>query len=87
MGDVTLDASVGWPPCPEVSASVSLREIKPGRKVYAGWPEGGRSDLLKEECIYLNDFETLDQAWDVIGAFIERYNGMTIQPVSLRGEG
>ncbi len=31
-GDVTLEASVGWPPCPEVTAAHSLREIKPGRR-------------------------------------------------------
>ena len=29
---------------------------------------------LKEECIYLNDFETLEEAREVIGAFVERYN-------------
>ena len=29
---------------------------------------------LKEECLYLNDFETLEEAREVIGAFIERYN-------------
>ena len=29
---------------------------------------------LKEECIDLNDFETLEEAREVIGAFIERYN-------------
>ena len=30
--------------------------------------------ILKEECIYLNDFETLKEAREVIGAFVERYN-------------
>ena len=30
--------------------------------------------LLKEECLYLNDFETMEEAREVIGAFIERYN-------------
>ena len=29
---------------------------------------------LKEECLYLHDFETLDEARAVIGEFIERYN-------------
>jgi transposase InsO family protein len=29
---------------------------------------------LKEECLYLHDFETLDEARQVIGEFIERYN-------------
>ena len=29
---------------------------------------------LKEECLYLHDFETLEEAREVIGAFIERYN-------------
>ena len=29
---------------------------------------------LKEECLYLHDFETLEEAQEVIGAFIERYN-------------
>ena len=29
---------------------------------------------LKEECIHLHDFETLEEVREVIGAFIERYN-------------
>jgi transposase InsO family protein len=29
---------------------------------------------LKEECLYLHDFDTLEEARQVIGAFIERYN-------------
>ena len=29
---------------------------------------------LKEECLYLHDFEILEQARHEIGAFIERYN-------------
>ena len=29
---------------------------------------------LKEECIHLHDFETLEEAREVIGTFIERYN-------------
>ena len=29
---------------------------------------------LKEECLYLHDFQTLEQARDVIGGFIEAYN-------------
>lgn len=29
---------------------------------------------LKEECLYLHDFETVDEARQVIGEFIERYN-------------
>jgi transposase InsO family protein len=29
---------------------------------------------LKEECLYLHDFVTLEEARQVIGAFIERYN-------------
>jgi len=29
---------------------------------------------LKEECVYLHDFATLDEARQVIGEFIERYN-------------
>lgn len=29
---------------------------------------------LKEECLYLHHFETLEEARQVIGAFIERYN-------------
>ena len=29
---------------------------------------------LEEECIHLHDFETLEKAKAVIGAFIERYN-------------
>ncbi|WP_419160971.1 transposase [Candidatus Palauibacter sp.] len=46
---------------------------------YVGEPEcNGVAErfirTLKEECIYLNDFETLEQARDVIGAFVERYN-------------
>ncbi len=30
---------------------------------------------LKEECLYLHDFESLEEARHEIGAFIERYNG------------
>jgi hypothetical protein len=29
---------------------------------------------LKEECLYLQDFQSLEEARQVIGAFIERYN-------------
>ena len=29
---------------------------------------------LKEECLYLHDFKSLEQARKVIGEFIERYN-------------
>jgi putative transposase len=29
---------------------------------------------LKEECLYLHDFETLEEARQVIATFIERYN-------------
>ena len=29
---------------------------------------------LKEECLYLHDFESLEQAREIIGAFIQRYN-------------
>ena len=29
---------------------------------------------LKEQCLWLHRFETLDQARAIIGAFIERYN-------------
>ena len=29
---------------------------------------------LKEECLYLHDFESLDEARAIIGAFIQRYN-------------
>ena len=29
---------------------------------------------LKEECIYLHDFATIEEAREVIGAFIKRYN-------------
>jgi transposase InsO family protein len=29
---------------------------------------------LKEECLYLHDFESLDQARKIIGEFVERYN-------------
>ena len=47
---------------------------------YVGEPEcNGVAErfirTLKEECVYLHDFETLEEARDVIGAFIERYNG------------
>ena len=46
---------------------------------YVGEPEcNGVAErfirTLKEECIYLHDFETLEEARAVIGAFIERYN-------------
>ena len=29
---------------------------------------------LKEECLYLHDFESLEQARVIIGSFIQRYN-------------
>ena len=46
---------------------------------YVGEPEcNGVAErfirTLKEECIYLHDSETLEEARTVIGAFIERYN-------------
>ena len=46
---------------------------------YVGEPEcNGVAErfirTLKEECIYLHHFETLEEARAVIGAFIERYN-------------
>ena len=46
---------------------------------YVGEPEcNGIAErfirTLKEECIYLHDFESLEEAREVIGAFIERYN-------------
>ena len=46
---------------------------------YVGEPEcNGVAERFirtrKEECIYLNDFATLEEAREVIGAFIERYN-------------
>ena len=46
---------------------------------YVGEPEcNGVAErfirTLKEECIYLHDFDNLEEARAVIGAFIERYN-------------
>ena len=46
---------------------------------YVGEPEcNGVAErfirTLKEECIHLHDFETIEEARAVIGAFIERYN-------------
>ena len=46
---------------------------------YVGEPEcNGVAErfirTLKEECIYLHDFETLEEAREVIGAFVDRYN-------------
>ena len=46
---------------------------------YVGEPECNRVAerfirTLKEECIYLHHFETLEEARAVIGAFVERYN-------------
>jgi putative transposase len=46
---------------------------------YVGEPEcNGVAErfmrTLKEECLYLHDFESLEQARGVIGEFIERYN-------------
>ena len=46
---------------------------------YVGEPEcNGVAErfirTLKEECIYLHDFETLEEARAGIGAFVERYN-------------
>ena len=29
---------------------------------------------LKEECIYMHDFDTLEEARQIIGAFVSRYN-------------
>jgi transposase InsO family protein len=29
---------------------------------------------LKEECLYLHDFQSLEEARTIIGEFIERYN-------------
>jgi putative transposase len=29
---------------------------------------------LKEECLYLHDFESLEEAREIIGEFISRYN-------------
>lgn len=52
--------------------------IRPSHS-YVGQPEcNGIMErwirTLKEECIYLHDFETLVEAREVIGEFIERYN-------------
>ena len=46
---------------------------------YVGEPEcNGVAErfirTLKEECLYLHDFESLEEARQIIGAFIERYN-------------
>ena len=46
---------------------------------YVGEPEcNGVAErfirTLKEECIYLHNFETLEEAKVVIGTFVERYN-------------
>ena len=46
---------------------------------YVGEPEcNGVAErfirTLKEECIYLHHFETVEEAREVIGAFVERYN-------------
>ena len=46
---------------------------------YVGEPEcNGVAErfirTLKEECLYLHDFTSLEEARQVIGAFIERYN-------------
>jgi transposase InsO family protein len=46
---------------------------------YVGEPEcNGVAErfmrTLKEECLYLHDFESLEEARHVIGKFIERYN-------------
>ena len=35
---------------------------------------------LKEECIHLHDFETLEEARELIDAFIERYNNGWLLP-------
>lgn len=46
---------------------------------YVGEPEcNGVAErfmrTLKEQCLYLHDFESLEEARHIIGAFIERYN-------------
>ena len=33
---------------------------------------------LKEECLYLHDFESLEQAREIIGEFVRRYNAQWI---------
>ena len=49
-----------------------------------GEPENGVAECfirsLKDECIYAHHFETLEEAREVIGGFIERYkNGWLLQ--------
>ena len=49
------------------------------RPTYVGEPEcNGVAErfmrTLKEECLYLHDFESLEEARQEIDAFIERYN-------------
>ncbi len=46
---------------------------------YVGEPEcNGVAErfmrTLKEECLYLHDLESLEEAREVIGEFVERYN-------------
>ena len=57
---------------------LQLEEIK-HRRTQVGRPQSNGVverfiRTLKEECLYLNHFETLEEAREVIGAFIERYN-------------
>ena len=40
---------------------------------------------LKEECLYLNDFETLEEAREVMGACIERHNRGWLPPAGRGG--
>ncbi len=44
--------------------------------VRRGHPHGDRSHSgrIRTVCIYLHDFDTLEEAREVIGAFVERYN-------------
>jgi len=81
VGDDSLGLRMDWGP--QYTAHQFLGElrwlgIRPSPS-YVGEPEcNGIMErwirTLKEECLYLHDFATLDEARQLIGAFIERYN-------------
>ena len=80
---ITVDLGLRHDPGPQYRARAFQAEIAclgiRSTPAYVGEPEcKGVAErfirTLKEECVYLHDFETLEEAGEVIGALIERYN-------------
>ncbi len=87
VGDYTPKVALGlglrhdWGP--QYTADQFLGELRwlgiRSTPAYVGEPEcNGIMErwirTLKEECLYLHDFESLEQAREIIGDFIQRYN-------------